>query len=246
MTEVPPTRWISFGDEENTTWLFDLSFLTSGWRCTFGSTCQGTEPGDHGARGCCAHGAHLIDDEEHELVMAMANRLTPQQWQHHGLVDHPDDLFDTVDGEPTTRRVNEACIFLNDRDFAGGHGCALHIGALAHGERPLDWKPAVCWQVPFRLEEYEDGAGTTTVVVRAWRRSDWGDGGADFGWWCTDEPPVAASASEQTWVAHQDELIELVGEWPVAMLNDYLYENHFGDNDRRETAVTLGRKPERP
>jgi len=232
------TRWISFADDENTTWLFDLTFLTSNWRCTFGSTCKGTEPDDNGARGCCAHGAHLVDDEERTLVIDSANRLTPEQWQNHALVEVPDDLFDEVDGEPTTRRVNDACLFLNDRTFEGGHGCALHIGALSHDERPMDWKPAVCWQVPFRLEEYEDGAGTRTVVVRAWRRSDWGDGGAEFGWWCTDELEPA-TGNDATWIHHQDELIELVGEWPVALLNDYLSENY-----PPETPVELSLKPE--
>lgn len=223
MTTGEPTRWISFSDEDNTTWLFDLTFLTSNWRCTFGTSCQGTEPGDNGARGCCAHGAHLVDDEERADVVDAANRLSTEHWQNHHVVNDPDDLFDEVDGEPATRRVNDACIFLNDQAFAGGHGCALHIGALAHNERPLDWKPAVCWQVPFRLEEYEDGSGTRTVAVRAWRRSDWGDGGADFGWWCTDELEPG-DASTATWIHHQDELIELVGEMPVAFLNDYLSE----------------------
>ena len=238
------TRWISFTDEEHTTWLFDLTFLTSGWKCTFGSTCQGTEPGDNGARGCCAHGAHLIDDAEKENLIDMANRLTVDQWQNHHLVDEPEDLFELVGDEPTTRRIDDACIFLNHPGFAGGHGCALHIGALAHDERPLDWKPAVCWQVPFRLEEYEDGAGTRTVVVRAWRRSDWGEGGADFGWWCTDELPQGEPEAA-TWIHHQDELIELVGESPVALLTTFLTEEYglaeeYGSNS--ETAVSLTRK----
>ena len=228
------TRWISFSDEENTTWLFDLTFLTSGWSCTFGTTCKGTEPDDNGARGCCAHGAYLVDAQEEDLVIDSANRLTPDQWQNHGLVDEPDDLFDRVNDEVMTGRIGDACIFLNDREFDGGHGCALHIGALAAGERPLDWKPAVCWQVPFRLEEYEDGAGTRTVVVRAWRRSDWGEGGDDFGWWCTDEL-LPGTPETATWIHHQDELIELVGAAPVALLAAYLAE--------QETAVELTRRP---
>lgn len=232
------TRWISFSDEDHTTWLFDLTFLTSGWSCTFGSTCQGTEPGDNGARGCCAHGAHLVDDEEQDLVVEAANRLQPHHWKNHAEVHEPADLFEYVDGELATRRIDDACIFLNPTDFAGGHGCALHIAAVEAGERPLDWKPAVCWQVPFRLEEYEDGAGTRTVVVRAWRRSDWGEGGADFGWWCTDELPEG-SAENATWIHHQDELIELVGEWPVALLNDYLAE---ASGVGQETPVQLARK----
>ncbi len=224
------TQWISFSDEDHTTWLFDLTFLTSGWQCTFGNGCQGTEPGDNGARGCCAHGAYLIDADEKEHLIAMANRLSPEQWQLHHHADEPEDLFELIDDEPATRRIDDACIFLNRVGFDGGHGCALHIGALAHGERPLDWKPTVCWQVPFRLEEYEDGAGTRTVVVRAWRRSDWGDGGHDFGWWCTDQLPEVAPEGA-AWIRHQDELIALVGERPVALLNDYLTETYLGTND---------------
>lgn len=233
-----PTRWVSFADEDHTTWLFDLTFLTSGWQCTFGSTCQGTEPGDNGARGCCAHGAYLIDEDEQSDLIEAANRLTPDQWQNHELVSTSDEILSNDDGEVMTRRVNDACIFLNDVDFEGGHGCALHIGALSHGERPLDWKPAVCWQVPFRLEEFQDASGTRTVSVRAWRRSDWGEGGTEFGWWCTDELPEGTAANA-TWIHHQDELIELVGELPAALLSDYLNEELAA---RGETPVKLTRK----
>lgn len=248
MTTQQSTRWISFSDNDNTTWLFDLTFLTSGWSCTFGTTCKGTEPGDNGARGCCAHGAYLIDGQEEDLVIDSANRLTPDQWQNHGLVEEPEDLFHRVDGEVSTTRFNDACIFLNSPGFDGGHGCALHIGALTAGERPLDWKPAVCWQVPFRLEEYEDGAGTRTVVVRAWRRSDWGEGGDDFGWWCTDE--LAPGTPETaTWIHHQDELIELVGQGPVDLLTAYLAEQETVqletvqlETSQAVTAVELTRK----
>ena len=133
-----------------------------------------------------------------------------------------------------TRRVDDACIFLNPNGFPGGHGCALHIGALEAGERPLDWKPTVCWQVPFRREYYDDAIGTQTIAVRAWRRSDWGEGGDDFAWWCTEHITPAAGDA-QMWRHHQDELRELVGEEPLALLNAYL-------SSRAETPVMLGTK----
>jgi hypothetical protein len=231
-----PQRWLSFLDDEDTTWLFDLTFLESGWSCTFGTTCKGTEPADNGARGCCAHGAHLIETEEQELIAEAAARLDAQVWQNRDLVVTDDDLFDTVDGDMVTRTVDDACIFLNDRSFAGGHGCALHIGAVQAEERPLDWKPAVCWQVPFRLEEYQDGSGTRTVAVRAWRRSDWGDGGADFGWWCTEDLPKAVPGGA-TWEHHLDELRELVGDGPADHLESLLKERA---EQALETPVELG------
>lgn len=218
---APVTNWVSFEDDDHTTWLFDTTFLASNWQCTFGTTCKGTEPDDNGARGCCAHGAHLFDEDEQTLIAGLAARLTDDEWQNRTLIADETDIFDSVDGAPTTRVLNDACVFLNDRGFDGGHGCALHIGALSAGERPMDWKPAVCWQVPFRLEEYEDGAGTRTVVVRGWRRSDWGDGGADFGWFCTDTLE-AGSPTTAAWLNHLDELVELVGEWPIAQLAAHL------------------------
>ena len=67
--------------------------------------------------------------------------------------------------------------------YAGGVGCALHIAALDAGERPLEWKPEVCWQVPLRLEHSTDEAGHLTSLLREWKRRDWGVGCTDFGWW---------------------------------------------------------------
>lgn len=234
-------RWVSFTDDEDTTWLFDLTFLLSDWRCTFGSGCQGTEPEDNGARGCCAHGAHLVDDEEREILVAAAERLSDAQWQNRSLIATDDDLFEHRDDEMLTTQIDDACVFLNDQTFAGGHGCALHIGAVAAGEAPMDWKPQVCWQLPFRFEEYEDAAGTTTKVLRAWRRSDWGEGGGDFGWWCTDHL-TPANGDNATWINHQGELRALVGDAPIELLNDYLRELRGADS-LSETAVKLVEKP---
>lgn len=233
------TEWVSFTDDEGTTWLFDLTFLTSNWSCTFGKGCPGTEPGDEGARGCCAHGAHLMSDRERRRIVSYAARLTSDEWQNRDLVTVDDDLFETVEGDLITRSVDDACIFLNDVDFAGGHGCALHLGALKAGERPFTWKPTVCWQVPFRLEYYEDEAGTSTVALRAWRRSDWGEGGQHFGHWCTDSLQPA-TGDDATWLNHRDELNALVGRWPADQLANYLR------NRQHEKSVSITAAPNKP
>ena len=77
-----------------------------------------------------------------------------------------------------TRLVDDACIFLNRPGSAQGAGCALHVAALEAGERPLDWKPNVCWQLPLRLEHSTDENGHVTSRLRDWKRRDWGEGGA--------------------------------------------------------------------
>ncbi len=107
--------------------------------------------------------------------------------------------------------VDGACIFLNRPGFPGGTGCALHIAALDAGERPLDWKPNVCWQVPIRLEHSTDENGHLTSRLREWKRRDWGEGGADFHWWCT-ESPEAFVGDRPVYQESRDDIVELVGE----------------------------------
>ena len=75
----------------------------------------------------------------------------------------------------------------------------------------MDWKPSVCWQVPIRLEHSTDESGHVTSRLREWKRRDWGEGGDEFGWWCTEEPD-AFVGSEPLYVSAKDDIVELVGE----------------------------------
>jgi hypothetical protein len=218
---VPEDRheWISFEDpEEDRTWVFDVTFLMSSWTCIYGRGCQGvlTGPADHLAQGCCSYGAHFIDDNDVAAVEAAAARLTKRQWQFKNRA-RKGFVTTTKDGTKTTRIVEGACIFLNRPGFAGGPGCALHVGALEAGERPLDWKPDVCWQLPLRLEEKTDDHGHVTSFLREWKRRDWGAGGHEFHWWCTDAPD-AFVGRKPVYRYLRDEIVELVGEPVYALL----------------------------
>lgn len=213
-------RWVSFHDDNRTTWMFDLTFLTSNWTCIYGRGCKGTvdDPEVGAIQGCCSHGAYMIDDDDIDHVVKQAARLTSDQWQNQGVVAVGADLFDTDDdGDVRTRKVDGACIFLNGPDFGTSSGCALHYAAVANGEPSLKWKPAACWQLPFRLEETLDAANNSTFVIRPWYRGDWGEGGYDFPWWCTDDasPLVGESA---VYKSLRDELIALIGPEPYNWL----------------------------
>jgi hypothetical protein len=211
-------EWISFEDpDEQRTWVFDATFLRSNHCCIYGAGCQGVldAPAPELAQGCCSYGAHFVDEDDVATVVKAFVRVRPEQMQFHakarrGGFLRPGEPGD--DGAPTTvtRLVDDACIFLNRPGFAGGVGCALHIAALAEGERPLDWKPNVCWQVPLRLEHSTDENGHVTSRLREWKRRDWGDGGADFHWWCTESPEAFVGA-EPVYRSSRDEIIELVG-----------------------------------
>jgi hypothetical protein len=222
-------EWISFEQADDTgeprTWVFDATYLRSNHRCIWGEGCQGVldRPAAELQQGCCSYGAHFVDDDDVQTVVRAFVRLRPEHMQFHAKAkrggflrpgDAPDAFDDTtpegVEPPTVTRLVDGACIFLNRPGFAGGAGCALHIAALAAGERPLDWKPNVCWQVPVRLEHATDDNGHVTSRLREWKRRDWGAGGDEFHWWCT-EAPEAFSGREPVYVSARDEIVELIG-----------------------------------
>src|SRR5213078_2710542 len=126
-------------------------------------------------------------------------------------------------GEALSRLVQDACIFLNRPGFPGGAGCALHRAALERGERPLDLKPEVCWQLPLRREDEEDDKGHVTSTITEWHRDHWGAGGEEFHWWCT-EAPEAFVGREPVYVTLREELVELVSAPIYALLVSYLDE----------------------
>jgi len=242
-TEPPtaaPNRWISFTDDDDNRWLFDLTFLTSNWTCVYGTTCRGIsdDPETGRLQGCCSHGVHLLDEEDQANVTAAASRLTPEQWENHGLIGDDTDLFAHNDeGDLLTVVHDGACIFLNGPDAPTGPGCALHFGARDADEEHHTWKPMACWQLPIRLEGLTDSSGLTTWMLRAWNRSDWGEGGAAFDWWCTEDPEAFVGA-EPAWQTLRGEIVELVGEAPYRWLVDYLRTHGSG----RETSVELEKR----
>jgi hypothetical protein len=120
-----------------------------------------------------------------------------------------------------TTMVDGACIFLNRPEFPGGSGCALHRAAVDRGERPLDLKPDVCWQLPLRREDEVGDDGHVTSTLRQWDRRHWGEGGAEFHWWCT-EAPEAFAGTGAVYRTMADELTGLVGPVVYARLAAYL------------------------
>jgi hypothetical protein len=206
-------EWISFEDDhERRTWVFDATFLRSSWSCIYGNGCKGVLDDDATdlQQGCCSFGAHFADDADIATTMEYVGRLGKEHWQFRKQ-GRRDGVLEQEDGATVTRKVKGACIFLNRPGFEGGTGCAFHIAATAAGERPLDWKPDVCWQLPLRLDHHTDDNGYVTSTLREWKRRDWGAGGLEFHWWCTDGHE-AFVGSNPVYRYLRDEIIEMVGE----------------------------------
>ena len=225
-------EWVSLPDpEEERTWVFDITFLLSNWTCIFGRGCQGvlTEPAPEMVQGCCSYGAHFADQEDVARVEAAAATLTEDDWQflkkgRKGGITRTDK-----DGVVTTRLADEACIFLNRPDFPGGAGCALHRAALRRGERPMDLKPDVCWQLPLRREDLRAEDGHVITTISQWDRRNWGAGGAEFAWWCTEGP--------EAFVGSVPVYQEMAGELE-AMVGPVMNKAILGVLDQRRKAGT--------
>jgi hypothetical protein len=162
-------------------------------------------------QGCCSFGAHFLDDKDLKAVKKSVKRLEPRHWKNYDKGRDNKWLMTEKDGGKKTAVVKGACIFHNPPGFEGGTGCAFHIAAVEADERHMDWKPDVCWQVPLRLEEHIEDGGYVVSTIREWKRRDWGEGGDDFHWWCT-ESADAFVGKDPAYVFFKDEITEMMGE----------------------------------
>lgn len=203
--------------------MFDVTFLTSNWHCVFGNGCEGvlTGPAADLGEGCCSYGAHFVTLSERKRVKEIADTLTDDEWQMKGRLGRLSPIAKDPDGTYVTRLIDDACCFLNRPDGDVPGGCALHLAALNRGERPLDFKPDVCWQVPLRFEQSVDTLGHSTWTLREWKRRDWGAGGEDFHWWCTDAPD-AFTGRIMVYESLSDEICELIGSERYHRLRQFL------------------------
>lgn len=225
-------EWISITDPDDAheRYLFDASFLLSGYTCIYGQGCPGIREEPDPVRACCVHGAHYTDDEDRERVEGMVDLLGPEWLQHHAAARR-DGVSARSGSELRTRVRDGACIFLNREGFATGPGCALHHYAVARGEHHMTYKPEVCWIVPLRREITEetadDGETLTLTRITSFDRGAWGPGGSWFGWWCT-ESAEAFVGEQPVYRSMEAELRAMVGDGVYAELAAYLDERRAG------------------
>ncbi|HWH31608.1 MAG TPA: hypothetical protein VNU01_02945 [Egibacteraceae bacterium] len=230
-------EWVSITDptDDHDRYVFDVTFLLSGYRCIYGAGCQGIGPSGVASHGCCSLGAHYADADDRERVEAMAARLGPEFMQFHREAARGGVTARLPGEEFRTRIVQGGCIFLNRQDWPAGAGCALHQYAVARGEHYMTYKPEVCWIVPLRREVVEDvaddGEPLWVTTITSYDRGAWGGGGAAFAWWCIDAPE-AYGAPEPVYRSMERELRALSSDAVYEELAAYL-------DDRRATA----RKP---
>jgi hypothetical protein len=185
-----------------------------------------TAPTPELGHGCCTYGAHFSDKADRDHIVRASKELAAWEWQFRD-VGRKRGIFKQVgkndDGSPDwqTRIVKDACVFLNRPGFPTGAGCALHQHALRTGRHHSELKPEVCWQLPLRRIDEEQDDGTVVSRLTEFGRAGWGEGGEDFGWWCT-EAPEAFVGAEPVYRSMAVELRTMLGKKLSRQVSDYL------------------------
>jgi hypothetical protein len=227
--EVAPNfarDWVEFANPANPEELFkcDLSWLTSYWQCIYGDGCCGIDA-DKPDAGCCSDGAYYTSKEDEDRVLKAAKKLTRAEWQFYDQARAKKSggkLQITeigLDKDRKTRKVKDSCIFLNRvgyeaPGYTGSFGCALHHLAVREQVHFVDTKPDICWQLPLRRswETREMGdKEITVVVIGEYERLAWGEGGADFDWYCTSNSE-AHVGRVPVYQSNKIELTKMMGE----------------------------------
>jgi len=198
--------------------------LTSYWQCIYGDGCCGIDA-DKPDAGCCSDGAYYTSKEDEDRVLKAAKKLTRAEWQFYDQARAKKSggkLQITeigLDKDRKTRKVKDSCIFLNRvgyeaPGYTGSFGCALHHLAVREQVHFVDTKPDICWQLPLRRswETREMGdKEITVVVIGEYERLAWGDGGADFDWYCTSNSE-AHVGRVPVYQSNKIELTKMMGE----------------------------------
>ena len=172
----------------------------------FGAGCQGvlTGPAEEMAQGCCSYGAHFTGADDVVRVEAAAVTLDATDWQFIREGRRRGVVKTNRSGEVVTRMVGGACIFLNRPDFVGGPGArctGLRCGPV--GDRWTS-SPTCAGSFPCGARTARRATGRVTSTISEWGRAQWGAGGAEFHWWCTEAPEAFGGPSPST------------GPWPTS------------------------------
>jgi len=227
--EVSPNfvrDWVEFINPANPEEIFkcDMTWLTSYWQCIYGNGCCGIDA-DKPDAGCCSDGAYYTSKDDEARTLKAAKKLSKATWQFYDQA-RPKKSGGKLqiseiglDKDRKTKKIKNSCIFLNRTDykapgFTGSPGCVLHHLAEKEGVHVVETKPDICWQLPLRRswETREVGDNSITVVVIGeYERSSWGEGGADFDWYCTSNSE-AHTGKLPVYKSSKVELLTMMGK----------------------------------
>ena len=218
--------WVEFINPANPEEIFkcDMTWLTSYWQCIYGNGCCGIDA-DKPDAGCCSDGAYYTSKDDEARTLRAAKKLSKATWQFYDQA-RPKKSGGKLqiseiglDKDRKTKKIKDSCIFLNRTDYkapgyTGSPGCVLHHLAEKEGVHVVKTKPDICWQLPLRRswETREVGdSSITVVVIGEYERLAWGEGGADFDWYCTSNAE-AHTGKLPVYKSSKVELLTMMGK----------------------------------
>ena len=167
---------------------------------------------------------YFSDEEDRTRVEAAAERIPEGEWQlaaeaeRLGGAIYKDDA-----GDWRTRLFEGACVFQNRVDHpwrtrlrtpSDGRGRA-HLASGRQARGVLAGASASGGSRDRNRPPLHHGA--------EWSRKDWGDGGPEFGWWCTDSPE-AFNGTRPAYLELSEELTAICGETVYDAIRELLDE----------------------
>jgi hypothetical protein len=100
---------------------------------------------------------------------------------------------------------------------------------MDNDESYIPLKPDVCWQLPLRREDVVLANGRLVTRIGQWDRPDWGTGGEQFHWWCTEEPAAFVGATR---------VVDSMSQELIAIMGDAAYRQLLSIIDSRARRTT--------
>ena len=137
--------------------MFDVTFLTSPWTCIFGRGCPGIAHRARRPSSSRAAAATAPTSPTRPTASGSAKRGRAARARRVAVPRRGRGRSAGRSTRTTTASGSPASSTAPASSSTGpasppAPGCALHQAAVARGERFIDWKPDVCWQLPLRLE----------------------------------------------------------------------------------------------
>ena len=221
-------EWVSFEDpDEERTWVFDLTFLTSPWTCIYG---RRVPRRPHGSGRRPRAGLLQLRRPLRRRGRRGQAMLELRRAAHPGAVAVPRRGHRKAGptkvnkaGEIKTRLVDGACIFLNRPGFEGGIGCALHSAALEPPASARSTGSPRCAgssrcgsrttpRTPTATSPPRCGSGSGATGARAAPSST---GGAP-------SPTTPSSTTRPVYETLRDEIVEMVGQKAYDLLAEHV------------------------
>ena len=186
-------EWLSFDLDDDT---YDVRRHVPHQPLDAASSARGcpgvlTGPAPELEQGCCSYGAHFTDKADRKRVAGAApSGSTPTSGSSRPRPTTPGGpIHKNEDGEWVTRlrrrrlHLPQPARLRRRRRVRAAPGRARRAASASSTGSPRSAGSCRCASST-SIDDNEH----VTYTLREWKRRDWGEGGAEFHWWCTDDP----------------------------------------------------------